>query len=104
MFDDAVCDGSPNLLRPKNEIVFGRTKSTGADLLRRGKFAVKVLCLKWGLGSGFFENPKNWAAPHVLRRCVWLAPAALRAFLRSFFHRGCEEPPAKPQISAFTIG
>jgi hypothetical protein len=43
MFDDGACEGSPNPLRPKNEIVCGWIRSTGAEARRRGKFAAKFL-------------------------------------------------------------
>jgi hypothetical protein len=59
MFDDAVCEGSPNLLRPKDEIVCGWIKSTGAVSFARGKFATKFLRWKRAIRSPNFEASEN---------------------------------------------
>jgi hypothetical protein len=59
MFDDAVCERSPDPLRLKNEIVCGWIKSTGAEFRSRGKFAAKLLRLEREIRSAFGERPKN---------------------------------------------
>jgi hypothetical protein len=59
LFDDAACEGSPNPLRHKSEIVCGWINTTGAEPLRRGKFAVNFLRLEREIHYAISEASEN---------------------------------------------